>query len=59
MARLVCAALLKKDRLDLSGATELLRQIVEAAMRNPDMGAGHTETKRYAEALAKWEAEPI
>ena len=52
----VAIALLKKDELgDLEGGLALLREAVEAARRNPDVGAEHRE--EYAETLQEWEAE--
>ena len=51
----VAIALLKKDELgDLEGGLALLREVVEAARRNPDVRAEHREL--YAEALQRWEA---
>ena len=56
MAVAVAIALLKKQKLgDLEGGLALLREAVEAARRNPDVGAEHRE--KYAEALQEWEAE--
>jgi hypothetical protein len=53
-----CAADLLKDKLDdLRGAVELLREVVAAARANPDMGPAHADTKKYAEALPRWEAQ--
>eukprot|EP01047_Picozoa_sp_COSAG01_P106537 COSAG01_NODE_35640_length_529_cov_0.567442_1_plen_134_part_00 len=53
-----CAADLLKNKLgDLRGAVELLREVVTAARANPDMGAAHAKTKKYAGALARWEAQ--
>ena len=52
----VAIALLKKEKLgDLEGGLALLREVVEAARRNPDVPAEHRE--EYAEALQQWEAE--
>ena len=51
----VAIALLKKDELgDLEGGLALLREVVEAARRNPDVSA--EEREEYAETLQEWEA---
>ena len=51
----VAIALLQKDELgDLEGGLALLREVVEAARRNPDVRAEHR--KMYAEGLQEWEA---
>ena len=51
----VAIALLKKEKLgDLEGGLALLREVVEAARRNPDVPAEKRE--KYAKALQKWEA---
>ena len=51
----VATALLKKDELgDLEGGLALLREVVEAARRNPDVRA--EEREEYAETLQEWEA---
>ena len=48
-------AMLKKDELgDLEGGLALLREVVEAARRNPDVRA--EEREEYAEGLQQWEA---
>ena len=55
MAVAVAIALLKKDELgDLEGGLALLREVVEAARRNPDVRAEDRE--EYAETLQEWEA---
>ena len=52
----VAIALLKKEKLgDLEGGLALLREVVEAARRNPDVRAEDRE--KYAETLQQWEAE--
>ena len=52
----VAIALLKKEELgDLEGGLALLREVVEAARRNPDVRAEDREM--YAEGLQQWEAE--
>ena len=52
----VAIAWLKKEELgDLEGGLALLREVVEAARRNPDVPAEHREM--FAEALQQWEAE--
>ena len=52
----VAIAWLKKDELgDLEGGLALLREVVEAARRNPDVRAEDREM--FAEALQGWEAE--
>jgi len=51
----VAIALLKKQKLgDLEGGLALLREAVEAARRNPDVGAESRE--KYAKTLQQWEA---
>ena len=48
-------ALLKQEELgDLQGGLALLREAVEAARRNPDVGAEQRE--QYAATLQRWEA---
>ena len=50
----VAIALLKKEKLgDLEGGLALLREVVEAARRNPDVPAEDRE--KYAETLQEWE----
>ena len=52
----VAIALLKKDELgDLEGGLALLREVVEAARRNPDVPAEDRE--KYAGGVQRWEAE--
>ena len=52
----VAIALLKTYELgDLEGGLALLREVMEAARRNPDVRAEKRE--KYAERLQRWEAE--
>ena len=52
------AALLKKNQLnDLEGAVPILRDCLESAMRNPNMGEKDFRTKVFVEALPRWQAE--
>eukprot|EP01046_Picozoa_sp_COSAG06_P017023 COSAG06_NODE_1143_length_10539_cov_13.369923_5_plen_257_part_00 len=50
----VAIALLKEELGDLEGGLALLREVVEAARRNPDVRAERRE--KYAERLQGWEA---
>ena len=51
----VAIALLKKQKLgDLEGGLALLREVVEAVRRNPDVGA--EDRNAYARKLQEWEA---
>ena len=51
----VAIAVLKKNELgDLEGGLALLREVVEAARRNPDVPAEKRE--KYAKQLQRWEA---
>ena len=54
-----CAiALLKKYELgDLEGGLALLREVVEAARRNPDVRA--EEREKYAKVLQRWGATQV
>ena len=43
---------MKAEKLrDLRGAVNLLRQVTEAATRNPEMGAQHEMTKQFVHGL--------